>query len=213
MSDDWKLEIFLLSLKFNAMAKIAGVLSTPLIFCQRRVQFSHRPCVQNGINCNPSLGRFQMLVAFWRRISTNISRPALDAKFTKNYLLIRDFTEVCLSHDNKMSLPWIVLWTFKMDINRSSELQLPFLWRYVGVWLLHLQKQQLIPQNGEFSPSKTHFAPLSLQDLEELMFWKTSPAVYLVMLNEPLPLSARRTNASTNNLNKRLTNFCDILIG
>lgn len=87
------------------MAKIAGVLSTPLIFCQRRVQFSHRPCVQNGINCNPSLGRFQMLVAFWRRISTNISRPALDAKFTKNYLLIQDFTEVCLSHDNKMSLP------------------------------------------------------------------------------------------------------------
>ena len=164
-----------------------------------------------------------MLVAFWCRISTNILRPALAAKCPKswlnslkNYLLIWNFAKVLLSHhDNKLSLPWIVLWTFRIDINRSSELQLPFFWRYVGVWLLHVQKQQLIPQNGEFFsfPSKTHFAPLSLQDLEELMFWKISPEVYLVMLNEPLPLSARRTNARTNNLNKRVTNFCDILIG
>ena len=160
-----------------------------------------------------------MLVAFWCRISTNILRPALAAKSwfnsLKNYLLFRDFAKVLLRVDNKPSLPWIVLWTFRIDINRPSELQLPCFWRYVGVWLLHAQKQQLIPQNGEFFsfPSKTHFAPLSLQDLEELMFWKISPEVYLVMLNEPLPLSARRTNARTNNLNKRLTNFCDILIG
>ena len=43
-----------------------------------------------------------MLVAFWRRISTNISRPALGVKSwpKKNYLLIRDFTEVLLTHDN-----------------------------------------------------------------------------------------------------------------
>ena len=77
------------------MAKIAGLLSTPLIFCQCRV-FSLAIC-------NPSLGlRFQMLVAFWRRISTNISRPALGVKSwpKKNYLLIRDFTEVLLTHDN-----------------------------------------------------------------------------------------------------------------
>lgn len=89
----------------------------------------------------------------------------------------------------KIDSPWIPLWAFRIAIKRSSELQFPFFRRYVGEWLGQTQLQQFTAQNCEFSSLRTH---VSMQDSEEFVFWKTSPLVYLVMLNVLLPLWASK---------------------